>query len=401
MGYYHSGYISAGNEVILNLPSSVEVLSHRDQNKGIYVTTNSKNVTIIGQNMLPYTSDSFFALPNIELNDTYVYYGISVPPASGVSRMSSVLIVGTENNINFKLRVTQSVNISIGTTVATTLIPGRLYSFVISKLQTVYIGSRQDISGTKIVADRPVSVFSGDECGNVPSTQGYCSHLVEQIPPTALWGKVYYTAPLSNRTSYTIKVLAAYHSTVVNIYCNNSMESYTINEGEFINKTSQMMEYCAIHSNKVVLVVQLSHGGFNDYAYYGDPMMTLVPAVNQYLNKVDFSTIRNTVLSGYEHFVNIIVTAQYYQPNLIYLMTGGVTISLVTHQWIPIQFNSVTEAYATQVRIPEGVIQIFHSNAAAQLMTIVYGFRPHDGYGHIGGFHNHIGRAHISTTAGY
>ena len=384
VGYYRNGTVSAGDEVILNLPSSIQVSSVYHQINGIYITTSSDKINVIGQNLKSHTSDSFFALPLIELGDEYVYYGISVRRYVYYLN-SSILIVGTENNTMMKLTVTQSVNIGVGN-IVTTLTPGIEYSFVINRLQTVYIGSPEDLSGTKIVTNKPVSVFSGHQCGFVPSGVLACSHLIEQIPPTALWGKVFYIIPLANKTSCTMKVLAAYNSTTINIYCNNTLESYTINEGEFINRTLQTNEYCAIYSNKELLVVQLSHGGEEDNRY-GDPMMTLVPATNQYLNKFDFSTIRNSIQSGFNHYVNIIVKEQYYQPNMIYLIAEGVNRSLDTQQWVPIEVNNITEAYATQVNISEGVTQIFHTDASAQMTTIVYGFNIFDAYGHIGGLH--------------
>ena len=388
VGYYRNGTISAGNEVILNLPSSIEVSSVYHQTNGIYLTTNSDKVTVIGQNLDIRSSDSFFVLPLIELSDEYVYYGITlrrtVVPSHNIIK-NTILIVGTENNTMMKLTVTQSVNIGVGNTV-TTLIPGIQYSFVINRLQTVYIGSLEDLSGTKIVTNKPVSVFSGNRCGNVPRDVRACSHLTEQIPPTTLWGKVYYIVPLASKSAYTVKLLAAYNSTIVHVYCNNTMESYTINEGEFIIRTSQNNKYYAIYSNKEVLVVQLSHGGGEDNRY-GDPMMTLVPAANQYLNKFDFSTIRNPPELGFNHYVNIIVKEQYYQPNMIYLIAGGVNRSLVTQQWVPIQVNNITEAYATQVNILEGVTHIFHTDTSAEMMTIVYGFNTADAYGHVGGLY--------------
>ena len=219
MGYYYNGTVSADNEVILNLPLSIVVSSINDQNKGIYLTTSSDSVTVIGQNLRSHTSDSYYALPIIELGDDHIYYGISVPRATVHSEAitNSILIVGTENNTMMKLTVTQYVNIAVGNT-ARYLIPGREYSFVIDRLQTVYIETVEDLSGTKVVTNRPVSVVSGHECGNVPSNVTFCSHLIEQIPPTALWGDVHYTAPLANKRSYTIKILAAYSFTFVSIY---------------------------------------------------------------------------------------------------------------------------------------------------------------------------------------
>ena len=397
--YHHNGTISAGNELILNLPAGVEVLSNHDQDKGIFLTTNSNKVTVIGQSLRIRTSESFTALPITTLNDvTYIYYGISVPRTTvhNFPFNSSILMVGTEDSTLMKLTVTQSVNISVCNT-DLKLIPGKQYSFLINRLQTVYIGSPEDLTGTKIVTDKPISVLSGHQCSNVPWNIPFCNYIIEQIPPTTLWGKVFYTAPLATRRSYTIKILAAYNFTIVNIYCNNTMELYSINEGESVNKTSSLQEYCAIHSNKKVLVVQFSHGGDEEDEYeedeYGDPMMTLVPAINQYLNKFDFSTINN---SNFNHFVNVIVTAQYYQPNMIYLIAGGVNRSLVREQWVPIQINNLTKAYATQVNISHSRIEIFHTNTVAQMMVIVYGFSYHDGYGHIGGVHLSAGYLLIS-----
>ena len=400
VGYYHRGIISAGNEVMLNLSSSIAVSSHNDQDKGIYLTTSSDNVTVIGQNILRDTGDSFFALPIIELDDDYVYYGISVPRASVHSETisGSILIVGTENNTMIKLTTTQSVTVSTGST-DITIIPGIQYSLVINRLQTIFVGSRDDLTGTKVVTDKPVSLFSGHECANVPWNIRACSYLIEQIPPTALWGKTYYTAPLAGKRSYTVKILAAHDSTTVNVYCNDTMESFIIDEGSYFNMSLQRKEYCAIYSNKEILVVQFSHGAHDELTSYGDPMMTLVPATNHYLNKFDLVTIRNT--SGYDHYANIIVMARYYQPNMIFMIhvASGVTKSLATQQWIPIQVNSITVAYAAQLSVVEGIVHIVHNNPSAKMMTIVYGFKQ-DGYGHVGGYLNHAERIQTSTITG-
>ena len=381
VGYYHNGTISAGNDAVLDLSNDVEVSSYDDQDKGICLTTTSDKVTVIGLNLKKYTSDSFFALPIIELDDTYKYYGVSVNRSYF---SSTILIVGTENSTMMKLTVRYSVRIKVNSVVRD-LDPGKQYSFVINRLKTVYIGSSNDLSGTKIVTNKPVSVFSGHECANIPVNVGGCDYLIEQIPPTALWGKVHYTAPLVGKSSYTIKVIAAYDSTIVNTYCNIMRTMYTINEAESITITLSMKEYCAIYSNNKVLVVLFSHGAREDN-WHGDPMMTIVPPTYHYLSKFDFYTIRNPINLGYSHHINIIVMAKYYQPNMIYLKAGGITRSLGSQQWIPITVNGTTEAYATQVNILEGMISIFHSNPAAQLMVMVYGFARSVGYGHIGGF---------------
>ena len=382
VSYYHNGTISTGSRVILNLPRSAQVTSQLDQNKGIYLTTSSHKVTVIVQSVRRRSSDSFLASPIVRLTDEYVYYGISVPKATvhNDSFNSSVLVVGTENHTVMRLTVTQSVTVSVGNTTAN-LFPGRQYSFAVNRLQTIYVSSLFDLSGTKVTTNKPVSVFSGHECGNVPWNVSFCNYLIEQIPPTTLWDRVFYISPLANNRSYTIKILAAYNSTNANVYCNNTMTSYSINEGEFINQTLSMQEYCAIHSNKKVLVAQFGHGQ-HKFKAIGDPMMTLVPSTNRYLSEFGFSTLHN---STFNHYINIVVMAQYYQPNMIFLTVGGVTRSLDKQQWVLITVNSITEAYATQVNISEGVTNIFHRDPESKMMVIAYGFAQGDSYGHIGG----------------
>ena len=386
VGYYTSGIVTSDNEVIIHLNNSFITLSHNDQDKGIHLMTSSDRVTLIGQNLRDSSSDTFLCLPVTDLCIVeYVYYGISVFRETKFPNNkynSSILVVGTENSTMMKLTVTQPVTINVSNSTVN-LTTGIQHSLVINRLQTVLIESVDDLTGTKIVTDKQVSVLSGHQCAGIPQHTRGCDHLVEQIPPTTLWGGEYYTAPLATRRSYTIKVLAAYNSTVVDIYCNNTRESYNISEGESVNKTLSLQEYCAINSSKEVLIVQLSHG-FNDEKYTnnnGDPMMTLVPATNQYSNKFQFSTLQGR--SGYTHYINIIVLAQYYQPNMTYLIVNNLEI---IHEWVPIMVNNVIKAYGVRMILHDvnTVTEVVAEDALIGI--IMYGNAAKESYGHPGGY---------------
>ena len=396
ISYYRSGTITAGNDVRLSISNSVEVASRDDQNKGIYIATSSSQVTVIGQNdPNHHTSETFLALPTKKrFFKEYVYYGISVLSSNF---QSAVLIVGTEDTTKMNLTVTQSVTIKVHSTV-TSLTPGRRYTFVIDRLQTIYIRSSQDLSGTKIVTNKPVSVFSGHECANVPNTVSECGYIIEQVPPTMFWGREFYIAPLASRRAYTIKVLAAYDFTDIDMYCNNARLSYSLNDGGFINRYLSNDQYCVIHSTKQVLVAQFGHGLQSDS---GDPMMMLIPAAICCLHTLTFSTIRNPITSGYRgyyHYVNIIVAAQHHQPNMIYLRSGGVNRLLTSQNWVPLQVDNVIVAYAAIVGVSEGAVQVMHSNTSALLTVVAYGFSGYNGYGHPGGLVLESGRLCITLN---
>jgi len=370
-----NGTVVYNNEFNYVVPQSLRITGTGGY-RGIYLVVGSDEVTVIGQNLRDDKGDTFQLLPIKSLcRNDYVYYGISVPSSNFGS---FITIVGTEVNTSLTVTSRQSFAIREGNINFTAGIPRQ---FKIERFQTRFIRMSGDLTGTKIVTDKPVSVLSGHQCARVPANFRGCDHLIEQVPPTTLWGKVYYTAPLATRSSYTIKVLAAYNSTVVDIYCNNTSMSCSISEGESFNKTQSQKEFCVIISNKKVLVVQLSHGHNDDNPPYGGPMMTLVPAREQYSDKFQFSTLQSQ--PGYRHFINIIVLRQFYQPDMIYLISGGeINRTLNTYQWVPIMVNNGTEAYGVQVNVSEGVAEIVHVNNSAKMSAIAYGFTTSSGYGH-------------------
>ena len=382
--YSTSGIVSSNAIATVTLPDSVSISSHQHQDRGVYLTSTGRKTAVIGQSLERYTTDTFLAFPILRLClPTYVYYGMSVARTNVHSypHYGQVLIVGTESNTMLKLVSAQSVTISIGN-VARQLVAGIQYTFVINRFETVYFEAPDDLTGTRAITNKPITMFSGHNCANVPYNIAWCDYIIEQIPPVALWGQIHYVAPLQTRRSYSIKILAAYDNTNVDIYCDNSRRSYTISERRFVLRTLGS-SYCAIHSSMPVLVAQFGHGQGEDNVY-GDPFMTLISPVHQYSDTSDVSTMLNPLQTGFQHFINVFVLASYYQPDMIYLTMRGSSIRLNSQRWVPIRVNNVVEAYAAQVSVSEGVARLFHTNTAALLSMVVYGFAPYESYGHQG-----------------
>ena len=114
----------------------------------------------------------FLALPCDRLPvEEYEYYAVMYhDPAND----ESILLVGCEDD----------------TTITVSGTPLAL-NFAISKQGTYLIRSSNDLSGTRIVSDKPISVFTGRECTNVPVDVCCCDHLTEQVPPTVTWGNFF------------------------------------------------------------------------------------------------------------------------------------------------------------------------------------------------------------------
>ena len=342
----------------------------------------------MGQNEQSHTSDTFLILPlTKQFAEEYVYFGMSVTRTTVHSEAlhSATLIVGTKDGTVLNLTVTQYVTISVGG-ITNYLTTGETYSFVINRLQTIYLEPVEDITGTRIVTNYPVGVISGHECANVPYDVAWCDYVIEQIPPTMFWDKTYYVAPLAGRSRSTIRVLAASDATDVDIYCENSETSHTINQGRFVDHIISNQN-CAIYASNKVLVNQLGHGSGDD-ATTGDPMMMLVPATAQYFDQFTFTTFYD---ASWPHYANVIVAAEYYQPDKIFMVTGGTNQTLNAQYWTPVNVNNVNIAYVTQVAIQEGVHKIVHTNTEALMTIMVYGFASYEGYGHPAGFRSATG----------
>ena len=376
----------------MNFTMDIVVSSYSDQNKGIYLKTSSDKVTVIGLSNNGIWHSTFFrglrqGLGTFTVNEItdlsiseYEYFAVSVNNSRYYNYYnSSVLIVGTRNNTVLKLEVTQQVTTMVGD-INVTLTPGKEYSFLINRLQTVYLSSTYDLTGTRIVTNNPVSVFSGHQRGRIDYYSP--SYLIGQISPTVLWGYRHYISPLSNdHSEYAIKVLAA-SECVLNVYCNNYMSLNTsLKSGKGVLLMLLSNKTCTVLSSSKILVVRFSAN--RDYM-----IMILVPPTMHYFNKISFFTFISGIdYEDYEryslevHYV-IIVLAQYYQPDMIYLVTKIMNQSLANQEWTPIEINNITEAYGTTISgVSLGVGQIFHANKDALISVMIYEFSRRGGFG--------------------
>ena len=164
------------------------------------------------------------------------------------------------------------------------------------------------------------------------------------------------------------------------MHCNNARTFYSLNAGQYFAKTYGQI-YCSIFSNKEVLLAQFSNG--YRYAYQnGDPMMTLIPATIHYGNKFN----AHTTTSSYNRYITVIILAEFYQPDKMYLTSGGSNTSLISQSWVTITVNNTIKAYAMRRSLSSGQVEIVHTNALAKLTCIVYGFYSYYAFGHPGGF---------------
>ncbi len=180
--------------------------------------------------------------------------------------------------------------------IAVTLNRGEVYQIIAE--YTYNPSDPCDLTGTWIVADKPVGVFSGHNCAYVPDPAiKACNLLVEQMPPTTTWGTEHYVGMLASRSSALVRVLAANDGT--HIYENGTLVA-TLAAGAFYEKKDQRGAL-AITSDRPVLVAQYAKG-FDNGDNVGDPMMLVVSPVSQYATSYRFAT---AMQGSWHNFVNV------------------------------------------------------------------------------------------------
>src|SRR5438093_895389 len=165
--------VTPGAVTAVSLPSSAFVTgSDVITQRGIGVTATAE-IAVLGLSHISNTTDAFLGLPVNILGTDYVVLGWKQNSAA-----SELAIAAVEDDT----QVTITPSISTGTRVA-----GVPYTITMNRFDAYQLKSdnaAEDLSGSTITSDKPIAVFGGARCEDVPDTAGACDHLVEHLPPT-------------------------------------------------------------------------------------------------------------------------------------------------------------------------------------------------------------------------
>ena len=364
----------------ITLPYNTAVNSVNQRNKGIEVIAEEgKSIRVAVENYAQYTSDSYLVLPTLDFPVmNYTYYAVS---SGGPYGSATAIIVAAKDNTVVTITPTQTITIPSdlipgGTTVSA----GNSATFTLNRLQTYAIrATGLDITGTKVFTTKPIALFTGHECGNVPVGICCCDVLMEQVTPTINWGKVFIFALLRGQAAGTyIKVLGHKSTTTFTLRCSNGLsQSYTLS-GSLKVRTDLLSPetlICSITSNQPIFVVQLCPSQQKG-STQGDPFMLIVPPIEQ------FST--NVTFPGYgdrfpQNYVNVAVLGTQV-PSGVYLGS-----TLITSGWTAARFpNGSTIGYVTQVTT-SGIQYNLKITENRKMMVYVYGYDNYDSYGYVAG----------------
>lgn len=385
-------FVQSGRAAAVRLQQGTRLQGAWDRNKGIRVKAEgNKQIALAALNEELHSVEGYSAFPCINLPDifSYEYYAVSVPRTATIqssSADSSFLIVACKDNTT--VTVTPSQTIASPSNHSQQIHPDESFDITLHEMQTLYVESPEDLTGSHIVSNKPISFLSGHECGNVPYNVSECDHLVEQLPPTVTWGTLYLTAPTATRTTGDIyKILSAEGNTTMLVSCvkqdRADSRNFTLTitrPGGSHNFTTLPDEFCSITSEKRILVVQFTPGRNADRAAKADPFMVVVPAASQYVSNVTVMAMDGQGLF-FQNYLNVYILAEYFNSSAIKLdgrQINGTWVSITCA-------NEITCGHAIQFEVEGGVHHVTHDDPTASLGVTVYGLGYLETYGIVGG----------------
>ncbi|XP_033759596.1 IgGFc-binding protein-like [Pecten maximus] len=357
--------VTAGTVKQMFFSPSIRLAGNEMSSKAVWITADDE-VVIYGVNKETYSCDAFLGLPTDVLGTEY--YAITYYPPS---RQCELLIVGVNDSTTVNIRVGSAIGSRYITWGGTNYYSGNTLTVTMNRFDTFQLVTYGDLSGTYITSSKAVSVFSGNRKTNIGSG-GSSDHLVEHLTNVDTWGKRFVTVPVPRRTvGDYFKFIASESSTTVTISGGYSTSFSLASAGTVVQKTISSSSHCLVVSDKPILLVQfcLSQQSSNEES---DPMMMIIPPVEQYGADYTFATPKYSLGSYSNYFMFIVketeksglrVDGNAFPSNTVYNTISG------------------TDYVGGYISVSEGSHTVRHTSPISVFGGYLYGQARYETYG--------------------
>jgi hypothetical protein len=287
--------VTPGSSTTVTVPDTAALQTVAVENRGVHVTAQG-NVTVTGLNRNNGSVDGFLAFPVDSLGTDY---RALVYPNNGGINGTQFGIVAPSNDTAVTITPSATTNGHTGgTPFVVDLDQGQTY------LLRESADASLDLSGTRIQSDKPVAVFGGHACANIPAGTPFCDHLVEQLPPVTAWGRHFVQVPLATRDRDTYRLLGLEDATSLSWTPSAPLGAPTSASAGSVNDyaTAAPVELSA---SKPVLLMQFAQSSGADAVAQDDtdPFQSMVPPVEQWLSEY----VVTTPAMSFSNYLNLAV----------------------------------------------------------------------------------------------
>uniref|UniRef100_A0A8D0LBF9 Uncharacterized protein n=1 Tax=Sphenodon punctatus TaxID=8508 RepID=A0A8D0LBF9_SPHPU len=258
--------VRQGEMVRVKLPPSVEILGNEKFSNVIRIKADN-DITVVSFNNEEFSSETTVLYPVPVLGNEYY---IVTPPSSGRREFSimthkepSTIEIHVKGQLTFQ---GQEYN------------NGDTLNFTLPAFQVIQLQSTEDLSGTRIVAQKPVAVLAGHVCA---SDNTNCNHIFEQLLPVCSWGRTYIVPPVPFQRKHDIVYVSASQPTAVQYWLGGQQSNTSLEGGQVLQFEFNTSCPVYITTSAGVQVMYYSTGSaFKRYSY--DTFLINIPDVNSY-----------------------------------------------------------------------------------------------------------------------
>lgn len=291
--------LAANESRLVKFPAALmleELTSHLVDRGSVHVEA-SAPVAVHARNWAPFTSDSYLALPTAGLGTEYAL-------ATWASfRGAETMVIATQDGTSVTFFAKRAAKAGDGSAIPA----GGARTLTLQRGETALFRGDgpgdPDLSGARIVADKPVAVVAGNACANVPADAFACDHLAEMLPPVSALGQSYILVPTKRQhVGDMIRVVAVSDETAI---YRDGVLRHTLSKGEVYEALLDAPS--ELKSNRPVLISQYLRGVTAGGA--GDPSEVLVVPTAQFMSSylVAATFAGDTAPRFLENYLNVVI----------------------------------------------------------------------------------------------
>jgi hypothetical protein len=395
--------------VSIGLPSSMELKGMLDdttllQNNSSekVLSTNTVRITssypvhVSALNFATHSSDATIVYPNASLGRSYIPLAYKPSPwferkdttfvyVPQKSTTAGCAIIATEDSTIVQLELTSATQFGLSGNRTISLSKGQVYFFQ-SRINP-NDSNRTDLSGSRIIANKKIAVFSGHQGSRLPdfpndkfSYRDFRSTLFEQMIPVESWGTKFHLFSLDNppgiMSSGFDRVIVTASMDSTKLYFGGSIFD-TLNLGEVLELTHYGSARELTSSNPIFVAMykESSTSQYDTTMKVSNASMRVIPPVELYSTSsrfVNYQIRQNGVRQYTEQYVAFVVP------------TNAVSTLIYDGSPISSQFTAIgNSGYSvTSRKISDG---LHTASCEKPFMTYIYGYGPGMAYSTIGG----------------
>lgn len=293
-GWASSFSVSPNGIATISLPPECENIGSEQVRRAAVRVMSDQPSSVYIHQFNEFRSDAALVLPAGSLGREYYAMCYSAYENRDDHYPSEFLIVAMEDQTRITFRPSANTRGGIPA--------GGSLQIVLNRSETYQVQGAQvsdDLTGSHILSDKPVAVFSGNRWTQVPNGCGNRDNLLEQMYPVETWGREFIAVPSALVTEDIYRVIASENNTRVSVEGQNSGGNQT-----FLLSAGQWREFrlnrnpSLILSDKPINVAHFLVGGLcNGLNGLGDPSMLMLNSNAQ---------LRDTVTLFNSPFQNIL-----------------------------------------------------------------------------------------------